>query len=49
MKKIDKLIVNSPYEEPTKYWYYNRNNRDFELRNGRRDASYIVDSQFPSI
>ena len=42
MKKIDKLIINSPYEEPTKYWFYNRNNRDFELRSGRRRASYIV-------
>ena len=39
---FDKLIINSPYEEPTKYWFYNRDNRDFELRSGRRSASYIV-------
>lgn len=42
MKKIDKLIINSPYKEPTKHWFYNRDNRDFELREGRRKASYIV-------
>ncbi len=42
MKKIDKLIINSPYAEPKQYWFYNRDNRDFELRSGRRKASYIV-------
>jgi type III restriction enzyme len=24
---IDRLIVNSPYEEPQRYWRYNRENR----------------------
>ncbi|MBI4646556.1 MAG: DEAD/DEAH box helicase family protein, partial [Bacteroidia bacterium] len=42
MKKIDKLIINSPYEEPKQYWFYNRDRRDFELRSGRRPASFIV-------
>jgi len=44
MKKIDKLIINSPYEEPKQHWFYNRDNRDFEKRNGRRPASFIVAS-----
>jgi len=41
MKKIEKLIINSPYEEPPQHWYYDRETREFELREGRRDAGYI--------
>jgi len=28
---IDKLIINSPYKEPEKHWYYDRENRSFTL------------------
>ncbi len=39
-KSIDQLIVNNPYIEPTKYWLYNREDRSFELKNGRRNSGY---------
>jgi type III restriction enzyme len=42
MKKIDKLIINSPYEVPTYHWHYDRESRDFEKREGRRPAGYVV-------
>ena len=41
-KTIDRLIVNSPYEEPTRYWRYNRESRTFSLAEGRRPAGYVV-------
>ena len=41
-KSIDKLIINSPYFEPQKYWLYNRDNRSFSVESGRRPAGYIV-------
>jgi len=28
MNKIDKLIINSPYSEPERYWSYLRANED---------------------
>ena len=37
---IDKLIINNPYEEPKKYWLYNRETKSFELKNGRRKSGY---------
>ncbi len=40
--KIDKLIVNSPYEAPQKRWQYDRERRQFNLLAGRRDAGYVV-------
>ena len=42
MKQIDKLIINSPYEEPKQFWEYIRDRREFVLQSGRRKASYIV-------
>lgn len=39
---IDKLIINSPHAEPTQYWFYNRDNRDFYIKEGRRPAGYVV-------
>ena len=45
MKKIDKLIINSPYEEPRQYWEYIRDTREFVKQNGRRPAGYIVASE----
>jgi len=37
---IDQLIINNPYEEPKKYWLYNRETKSFELKNGRRKSGY---------
>lgn len=46
MNKIDKLIVNSPYVEPQKYWEYIRDTREFILKeNARRPAGYVVASE----
>jgi type III restriction enzyme len=39
---IDRLIINSPYEEPKKHWRYDRETRTFELFEGRRPAGYVV-------
>lgn len=43
---IDRLIINSPYKEPDKYWRYNRESRTFTLVEGeRRPAGYVVASE----
>ncbi|PIK98840.1 DEAD/DEAH box helicase family protein [Synechococcus sp. 63AY4M1] len=39
---IDRLIINSPYEEPKKHWRYDRETRTFELVEGQRPAGYVV-------
>lgn len=44
-RTIDRLIINSPYEEPTRYWRYDRETRTFSLVEGRRPAGYIVASE----
>ena len=44
-EKPTSLIVNSPYEEPTQHWSYNRELRDFSLVEGRRPAGYLIASQ----
>src|SRR6266699_1576551 len=41
-KTIDQLIINAPFDEPTKYWSYDRTSRTFELKEGRRPAGYII-------
>ena len=41
---IDRLIVNSPYEEPARHWRYDRTTRLFNLEEGRRPAGYVVAS-----
>lgn len=41
---IDKLIINSPYEEPTQYYRYERETRTFHLTEGRRPAGYVIAS-----
>lgn len=41
---IDKLIINSPYEEPARHWSYDRENRLFDLVDGRREAGYVIAS-----
>ena len=44
---IDRLIVNSPYEEPAQHWRYDRKTRLFDLAAGRRPAGYVVASEDP--
>ena len=39
---IDRLIINSPYDEPAQHRSYNRERRTFSLDDGRRSAGYIV-------
>ena len=39
---IDRLIINSPYEEPKLHWRYDRETRTFDLVEGRRPAGYVV-------
>lgn len=41
---IDRLIINSPYEEPARHWRYERETRTFHLAEGRRPAGYVVAS-----
>jgi type III restriction enzyme len=42
LKKIDRLIINSPYGEPEEYWSYERTTRTFAKTEGRRPAGYIM-------
>ncbi len=43
---IDRLIVNVPWEEPQRYWRYNRDSRTFTLvEGGRRPAGYVIASE----
>ena len=44
-RTIDRLIINSPYEEPARYWSYNRESRTFSLTAGRRPAGYVIASE----
>jgi type III restriction enzyme len=42
---IDRLIVNSPYDEPSRYWSYDRETRSFDLKDGRRPAGFVRASE----
>ncbi len=42
---IDKLIINSPYEEPRCYWSYDQQTRRFSKQTGRRPAGYVIASE----
>jgi type III restriction enzyme len=44
-KTIDRLIINSPFEEPKHYWRYDPKTRTFELKEGRRPAGYVIASE----
>lgn len=44
-QSIDQLIINSPYEEPARYWSYDRETRSFTLKEGRRPAGYVIASE----
>ena len=47
---IDRLIINSPYEEPAQHWRYIRESRTFSLAEGRRPAGYVMASRrFPGV
>jgi type III restriction enzyme len=39
---IDKLIINSPHQEPQQHWFYDRENRNFFIKEGRRPAGYVM-------
>ena len=41
-RTIDKLIINTPYAEPSQYWFYDRENINFEIKEGRRPAGYVM-------
>ncbi|MBI1807714.1 MAG: DEAD/DEAH box helicase family protein [Ignavibacteria bacterium] len=45
MNQIDKLIINSPYEEPKHYWSYDPKTRAFTRKEGRRPAGYVIASE----
>lgn len=42
---IDKLIINSPYEEPREHWRYDRETRLFTREPERRKAGYVRASE----
>jgi len=42
MKTIDKLIINSPHLEPQQHWFYDRENINFYIKEGRRPAGYVM-------
>jgi type III restriction enzyme len=44
-KTIDRLIINSPYEEPKEHWSYNPNTQAFDRIPGRRSAGYFAAGQ----
>ena len=41
---IDRLIIDSPCEEPAQHWGYERETRTFDLAGGRRSVGYVVTS-----
>ena len=42
---IDRLIINSPYDEPARHWNYDQSRRSFDLADGRRPAGYVIASE----
>lgn len=45
MGGIDKLIINSAYDEPTSHWKYDLNRQSFYQEVGRRPAGYFIAGQ----
>lgn len=43
--KIDRLIINTPFDEPSSHWSYDREKREFSLLAGRRPAGYVRASE----
>ena len=42
---IDRLVINSPYKEPSRHWRYDRDRFEFKLEESRRDSGYMVASK----
>lgn len=42
---ITHLIINSPFEKPERHWHYQRERQKFLLKEGRRDAGYVIASE----
>ena len=45
MEKIDRLIINGPYNEPKQHWKYDPDTKTFSIKDGRREAGYIIASE----
>ncbi|MDE3269682.1 MAG: DEAD/DEAH box helicase family protein [Pseudomonadota bacterium] len=43
--KPDKLIINSPFTEPAQHWDTDKTTGKFYIKDGRRDAGYVIASQ----
>jgi len=43
--KIDRLIINSPFTEPSYHWGYEHEKKKFKLKDGRRPAGYVIASK----
>ena len=43
--KIDRLIINSPFTEPKQYWQCDKTRGQFSVKDGRRDAGYVIHSE----
>lgn len=41
VKTIDRLIVNRPFEEPTRHWTFDQSSGQFQLKDGRRPAGFV--------
>ena len=39
---IDELVINSPYEEPSEHWRYDRDRFEFKREESRRPSGYMV-------
>ena len=39
---IDQLVINSPYEEPSRHWRYDRDRLEFKREESRRPSGYMV-------
>lgn len=42
---IDRLVINSPYEEPSRHWRYDRDRFEFKVEESRRPSGYMVASE----
>ena len=43
--KIDKLIINSPFEEPSQHWDFEKTKGKHFIKEGRRPAGYVIAPQ----
>ncbi len=44
-EKIDKLIINSPFTEPSQHWDFEKTKGKHFIQEGRRPAGYVIASQ----